>query len=380
MKQMKSFYFGSLFYPRLLKSSLFWAAEWKNEFILITRVKQFLFSSLPSVYEIENPAVFGKAFWLSLNIFINKINARFMELKKSNLSDLKIVLDTLIRTYRKFVPDMDTIENALIKENVISDFSDIENDHIAFRTLGMPNLGIASLEKIFLYYGYQKRDFFKFEHKKLNAYWYAPPTPDFPRIFISELIIEELTKESREIINYYTSGITADPTAEIDLSVTQKVLDFLQFPLWSIPASTDYKKLLAESEYAAWVIYNRYYLNHFTLSVHNFKEGYNTLVDFNSFLERIGIRLNNSGGKIKISKDGLLLQSSTVAQLVKAVFSDNRELEIAGSYVEFAERKLLPQYADLQKEYTKRKHRRDGFEANNADKIFESTFTSQIAQ
>ena len=35
--------------------------------------------------------------------------------------------------------------------------------------------------------------------------------------------------------------------------------------------------LAEESEYAAWVIYNRYYLNHFTVSVHNLEDGYNTI-------------------------------------------------------------------------------------------------------
>ena len=63
----------------------------------------------------------------------------------------------------------------------------IENDHIAFRTMGVPHLGIASFEKIFLHYGYQKRDPYFFESKKLDAFWFSPPEPHFPRIFVSEL-------------------------------------------------------------------------------------------------------------------------------------------------------------------------------------------------
>ena len=51
-------------------------------------------------------------------------------------------------------------------------------------------------------------------------------------------------------------------------------------------------------EYAAWVIYNRYYLNHYTISVHNLQNGYGTIQEFNAFLERIGIKLNDAGGKI----------------------------------------------------------------------------------
>jgi hypothetical protein len=139
----------------------------------------------------------------------------------------------------------------------------------------------------------------------------------------------------------------------------------------------DYETLAAESEYAAWVIYNRYYLNHFTISVQNLPAGYNTIADFNNFLEKEGFTLNNAGGKIKTSPDGLLLQSSTVAKMIPATFAGNEVHKIAGSYVEFAERKVLPQFADLSSDAITRAHRREGFEAGNADRIFESTYSSQ---
>jgi hypothetical protein len=53
-------------------------------------------------------------------------------------------------------------------------------------------------------------------------------------------------------------------------------------------------------------------------------------------------------------------------------------LPIAGSYVEFAERRVLPEFAQLDPKLLKREHFREGFEAGNADKIFESTFSSQV--
>jgi hypothetical protein len=109
-------------------------------------------------------------------------------------------------------------------------------------------------------------------------------------------------------------------------------------------------------------------------------EGFNTCEQFNAFLESIGIKLNNSGGKIKVSPDGLLRQSSTVAQVIEAPFANGMCLPIAGSYVEFAERGVLPAFTHLHKNELKREHFRDGFEAGNADKIFESTFTSQLKQ
>ncbi|MFN5422024.1 MAG: DUF1338 domain-containing protein [bacterium] len=292
--------------------------------------------------------------------------------------DLSIVMDSLMTKYAERVPDVKKIINDLITEKVINEKRDIQNDHIAFRTMGVPHLGIQSLEKIFLHYGYTKRDHYAFATKKLDAYWYSPPSEEFPRIFISELRVKELSQQAQQIIYSYTEEVKSDPVDGLDLNDPQSVAAFLHSPLWRIPTKSDYLSLLEESEYAAWVIYNRYYLNHYTISVHYLKKGYNTLSEFNEFLERNNITLNDSGGKIKTSPDGLLLQSSTVAQKIEATFANGENYEIAGSYVEFAERKVLPEFAHLPESERKREHLRDGFEANNADKIFESTFTSQI--
>lgn len=291
---------------------------------------------------------------------------------------IDIVLNDLFAHYQKHVSDVNKITTALIKTGVIESEGEIVNDHIAFRTLGIKHLGIASFEKIFLALGYTKKDYFHFEGKKLDAYWYAPQNPLHPRIFVSELRVDDLGKEAQDIIYKYTAKITKDPVDDLDLNNGKELAAFLQKPLWDLPSSTAYKTLLAESEYAAWVIYNRYYLNHYTISIHEMKEGYNTLEEFNQFLESIGVKLNNAGGKIKISEDGLLKQSSTISALYNATFSDGQVLEIAGSYVEFAERKVLPEFQQVNKDQIKPEHRRDGFETNNADKIFESTYTTQI--
>ena len=126
------------------------------------------------------------------------------------------------------------------------------------------------------------------------------------------------------------------------------------------------------------MIYNRYYLNHFTISVHNLAETHNTIEKFNTFLEANDLKLNDSGGKAKTSADGLLIQSSSVAEMVAAEFDDGKggtEVHsISGSYVEFAERRVLPGSG---LDASGREQRRDGFEASNADKIFESTYSDQ---
>jgi len=290
------------------------------------------------------------------------------------------VLDGLMRRYRERVPDVGAILDTMIREGLIGSADEIENDHIAFRSLGVPHLGIASLEKIFLHLGYVRRDPYFFPAKKLNAFWYAPPEERLPRIFLSELRVQELPERSRAIVEKYTGTVKADPVDTLDLNDAAAIDTFLHSGNWAVPTLDDYRQLAEDSEYASWAIYNRYYLNHFTVSVHNLPAGYNTIADFNRFLEKHGFVLNDSGGKIKISPDGGLLQSSTVARMVQAEFAGGQRAEIPGSYVEFAERRVLPAFAHLAAGEIRREHRREGFEAGNADKIFESTFASQTGR
>lgn len=298
----------------------------------------------------------------------------------SNNSAISKILQGVFAVYRDRVPDVQKITDAMVSQGIVAGQSEILNDHIAFRTMGVDHLGIASFEKIFLAHGYQKRDYFFFEGKKLNAYWYAPPEDELPRIFISELRVKDLSKKTQQIISKYTGDLTSDPVDALDLNDVAAVTEFFHRPLWQLPSLEDYQALLEESEYAAWVIYNRYYLNHYTISVHQLDGEHRTLEQFNDFLKSIGIILNNSGGEIKVSPDGLLRQSSSVAEKVKAEFAGGEKAIISGSYVEFAERLPLPEFAHLPFSDIQRHMRRDGFESGNADKIFESTFTTQTSR
>jgi hypothetical protein len=67
---------------------------------------------------------------------------------KNNLV-LTQVLDGLMRRYMDRVPDVQAVIRAMIAEGLITSAADIENDHIAFRTMGVAHLGIQSLEKIY---------------------------------------------------------------------------------------------------------------------------------------------------------------------------------------------------------------------------------------
>jgi hypothetical protein len=342
------------------------------------------------------------------------------------------VLDTVLRglydRYLQRVPQVETIVNHIIQRSYqrYGPHTTIENDHIAFRSLALhpqqndidhhPHQhGIAYLERFFIdYCGYEKRDYYQFAEKKLNAYWYAPPNALYPRIFISELRVDELVSERAQSIlreaiirpspmlepppdlhDNDDNDDDKDDEAQKCRALGQAIVSALQTPIFE-PRSLSYAKyecLKAESEYAAWVYgTNSHDMNHLTLAVHHLPEPIHELHHFNDMVEHeLQISLNAAQSPIQTSPDGLLLQSSTVAAPLAVEFyvDDDQDDQqkgtttttryIPGSYVEFAERRILPQFVDEQslKASTTtigREHRREGFETANANVIFESTF------
>ena len=106
-----------------------------------------------------------------------------------------------------------------------------------------------------------------------------------PRIFISELRVNDLSTNTRNIIYKYASQVKSDPVEKLNLNSHHEIIEFLSSPLWKLPSITDYDAILDESEYASWVIYNRYYLNHYTISVHDLPNNYNNLENFNKLFD-----------------------------------------------------------------------------------------------
>jgi hypothetical protein len=343
------------------------------------------------------------------------------------------VLDTMLRglydRYLQRVPQVETIVNHIVQRSWqrYGPNTTIENDHIAFRSLlflppsqdGNPENhphqhGIAYLERFFIdYCGYEKRDYYQFAEKKLNAYWYAPPNALYPRIFISELRVDELSSHRaqsilREAMIRPSTMLESLPLHDDEnddenvdvqkcLALGQAIVAALQAPLFE-PRSLSYAKyecLKAESEYAAWVYgTNSHDMNHLTLAVHHLPEPIDELHHFNDMVaHELDIPLNAAQSPIQTSPDGLLLQSSTVAAPLAVEFYDDDSGDnednngqrqttttryIPGSYVEFAERRILPQFVAEQQSSSGivigREHRREGFETANANVIFESTF------
>lgn len=257
-------------------------------------------------------------------------------------------------------------------------------DHFAFRTFGVNGHGIDSMAKFFMDFGYVQREELRFPAKKLKAFWFSPPSiphsdastsslGPLPRIFISELLVDQMSPQAQKIIRKYTE-LSGNGNNYAALASALGTLT------WKKPSFTEFQQLARESEYAAWTLVNGYALNHVTISTHRLKSHLRKIGNLNQFIEQNGFKLNSEGGVLKVSPDGLLLQSSTVADSTSFQFSDGTVESVPRCYIEFAERLVLHEFKNIPENEVKEYHRRDGFEVGNADKIFESTSKDQLTR
>ncbi|TKB50949.1 DUF1338 domain-containing protein [Ferrimonas aestuarii] len=262
--------------------------------------------------------------------------------------DINTLFGHLWQDYLKQCPSAESIHELLGQGQAII------NDHVAFRTFRAPGLGIDALAQHFLALGYEAKGEYHFEQKKLYARHYEHPDHTQPKVFISELMIEQCSPELQAIV----AGITS----QLEPGFADNIETVYGGAPWQV-SQAQYQALLAESEYAAWLSAFGFRANHFTVSVNELDQ-FGTLEGVNGALKQAGFVLNSSGGEIKGSADVLLEQSSTMADKVAVSFSDG-ELTIPACFYEFALRYPM---ADGEL-YT-------GFVAASADKIFESTNVS----
>ncbi|BBN05576.1 hypothetical protein MPTK1_3g14320 [Marchantia polymorpha subsp. ruderalis] len=325
-------------------------------------------------YKRRSPGTFCESFHTRLPIMVSASNST----SQAVIPLLRNLLSGIVKPYLEKNPTAVTALQLIRKE----DPGPVCYDHFAFRTFGVDGCGIDSIAQVFLDLGYKTRDELRFPAKKLRALWFSPPEHLYgvagelengpvPRIFISELLVDQLSEKSQSIIRKYTK----DATQCARHAAAASVLNSLT---WPTPSFADYQHLASESEYAAWTLVNGYSLNHATVSVHRLSQMCH-ISKLNEFLQEHGIKLNSEGGITKVSPDGGLQQSSSVADSVQYAFADGEVKKVPGSYIEFAERLVLPVFSSLSDEQIQECHRREGFEVGNADKIFESTSSDQMS-
>ncbi|RUO22363.1 DUF1338 domain-containing protein [Aliidiomarina iranensis] len=234
---------------------------------------------------------------------------------------------------------------------VLGEGHDIINDHVAFRTFNIAPVNLEALTGHFEDMGYFANGDYDFEQKKLRAKHFEHADPTLPKIFISELLVEEFSPELQSIVQ--------DMVDRINPAAVKEAKFLYSGTHWQV-SHAEYQQLLAESEYAAWMSAFGFCANHFTVSV-NELPGYRTLESVNQKLKDSGFTLNAAGGEIKGSAEVFLEQSSTMADEIPVQFSD-KEAVIPSCFYEFAKRYEIAEG----KLYT-------GFVAASADKIFEST-------
>ena len=134
-----------------------------------------------------------------------------------------------------------------------------------------------------------------------------------------------------------------------------ELINFYQYnPKYRIMYGT-YEDIHAKNQYLAWDLCFRNNISNITFKV-------NSVEEVNHILKKNNIELNQDDAEIKVSSDGLLLQSSTVADKISYTFKNGRKEKIPYGYIGFVER--LPGESGL---------KRKGFDEISSNYIFDST-------
>ncbi len=227
------------------------------------------------------------------------------------------------------------------------------NDHVAFRTLAVEPVQLERLEPHLTALGFRRLEQYTFPARKLRAFGYTPPRPDLPRVFLSELLVDQLSRPAQSILIRCADQVSSAQVDSVDVLWSGR--------LWDPIAWDEYQLLLDESEYAAWVATIGIRPNHFTISVTDLQQT-PSIEEVLEVVEDLGYVVNESGGRVKGSPAVLLEQGSTMADQLSVAFADGVERSVPTCYYEFARR-----YPDADGQLFQ------GFVAASADRIFEST-------
>jgi hypothetical protein len=229
----------------------------------------------------------------------------------------------------------------------------VVNDHIAFRTVDYAPVNIDVLARQFINNGYVPKGDYIFKDKHLFArHFELPDDKTAPRVFISQLILSDCSPYIIKIFKDLLEKVNTNIFDSEELMFSGALFNPLSYEV--------YNRLREESEYAAWFYVFGFRANHFTVAI-NALTKFNNIYKVNELLKNNRFLLNTSGGEVKGTKEELLQQSSTMADIVKVKFIEG-EFDVPACYYEFAQR-----FPDQNGELF------SGFIAKSADKIFEST-------
>ena len=233
-------------------------------------------------------------------------------------------------------------------------------DHFAIRTFKSIKGGDNIRDNITSNDAYIFGGTIEIPEKHLTAEWFHTTDPKLrklsQRIFVSEIDETKLSTNVQVILQRY-------------LSFCEKNFGVGDFFCKEQPVvfKEDYNIIAQESEIAAWTLLNGHRINHLAVSV----PPNNTIQSMIHNLKKRGYIINDIGGEIKVSEDGMLHQGSTMSDVdVYEMKHDQsaqsaqtiQEFELPGCFMEFVQRDKFPSG-----------NIREGFEANNALRIYDST-------
>ena len=258
------------------------------------------------------------------------------------------------------------------------------NDHIAFRTLSLTvnghYLGITNLKRVLDALEFEEKGAIEFTDTHLFARYVQHREPDFPRIFISELKIDELDPAVADGIRQGVAGYqhllgdedvealrNLDQCAEVPGPLLEKTVRlFTQVP-WGPVSEELVRRVNAQSQYGAWVLLHGYNVNHFTGYVN--RHGVELVGDIELLVAELKRRGVPMKPEIEGARGSKLRQTSTEAVRVpvSVIGEDGRPklIEWTYAYMEYAERGEV--------EVDGRKQLFHGFLGPQATHLFEMT-------
>ena len=259
----------------------------------------------------------------------------------------------------------------------------VANDHIAFRSLRLKvdgkGLGIPYLENIVEALGYSAAGEYVFPDTHLYARHYRHPEQDefdLPKLFISELIVDELPDDIAQLI-YQTvssnlqltsiSSIESFTETEIQLVVNQLQKVFTR--PWEPPLKSVVEQVNKVTQYGAWVLLHGYAVNHFTGYVN--RQNTPQYIDVESTARGLSEKGVPMKAEIEGNTDIGLRQTATQAVTEMVTVRDDSSGDLISTpwtyaYYEIAQR-FLVEDASGQKALF------DGFQGKNARNLFEMT-------
>ncbi|MEH2213891.1 DUF1338 domain-containing protein [Nostoc sp.] len=267
----------------------------------------------------------------------------------------------------------------------------VANDHIAFRSLrllvdtpqGKLNLGIDYLGQLAEALGYVAAGEYTFAQTHLYARHYRHSQQEefnLPKLFISELIVDELPDNIAQLISKTVSSIPDKLTSTLtllqkdaDLETIAKQLQQVFTRPWQPPHRLIVEEVNQVTQYGAWVLLHGYAVNHFT----GYVNGQNTpeypdIDTTANALAKLGVPMK---AEIEGNVACGLRQTATqaVTEMV-TVLDDNSGVEIqipwTYAYYEIAQRYLIDVEPGKQILF-------DAFLGSNAQQLFEMTRLSK---